>query len=366
MDKKLLLGKNFTVGPAKLYTGVEDNLIENIKNGYASLSHRSSKFSYISKEGINYFKKFFNIPKDYKVYYTYSATEGLELSIRALVSQKSIHYVNGTFGWVWANIARKNGKKTIIKEEIFGNRAPLQFSNLDIENCDMACVTANETSSGIGCSSQEISEFSKKLPKETLLAVDVTSSMGGLSYNFLDADIWAFSVQKAFGLPAGLGVMIVSPKAYEKAKTLLETGKEGGNHHSFVALEKIMAEKFQTPTTPNVLGICSFQFINKKFTEDFSSVKYIEAKTVEKANFLYDFFDSHSKFKPFIANKNNRSKTIIVIEGTLENIREKKKYLESKGVLVGSGYGLYKETQFRIANFPVHTMEDMKYLVSFF
>jgi phosphoserine aminotransferase len=366
MNKSLLLGKNFTVGPAKLYRGVENNIIENLKNGYASLSHRSREFSNISKEGMLYFRKFFNIPDNYKVYYTYSATEGLELSIRGLANKKSIHYINGTFGWVWANIARKNGKKTIIKEEIFGNRAPLNFSKSEINDCDIACVTANETSSGIEYSAEEISKFSKKLPKKTLLAVDVTSSMGGISYDFSSADIWAFSVQKAFGLPAGLGILLVSPRAYEKSEEHLKNNQEGGNHHSFTSLEKKMLDKFQTPTTPNVLGIFSFKFINKKFIEDFFSIKNVDKKTEEKAKLLYDFFDNHPKFKSFILDKNKRSKTIIIIESTIENIRDKKKYLESKGVLLGSGYGLYKSTQFRIANFPVHTIEDMEYLISCF
>lgn len=371
MNTQLLNGLNFTVGPSKLYDGVAENLKQNIENGYASLSHRSKLFSDISGKGIEDARKFFNIPKNYKIFYTYSATEGLELAIRTLVSKKSLHFINGTFGWVWANIARKNGKEAIVKEEIFGKRAPLKISTdeknkKNKENIDLVCVTANETSSGIAYSSDEIKNFSQTLPDETLLAVDITSSMGGVSYDFSSADIWAFSVQKAMGLPAGLGILIVSPKAYKKAVERENENNEAGMHHSFSALEKKMDIKFQTPTTPNVLGIFSFAFICNSFLSVFENIKKSEEKTKEKAKFLYDFFEKHTDFKPFITDKKSQSQTIIVIEGTLEKIREKKEELKKKNILVGAGYGLNKETQIRISNFPVHTLDDMKELVKCF
>jgi Phosphoserine aminotransferase len=65
---------------------------------------------------------------------------------------------------------------------------------------------------------QKLRKFAKKLATKFLLGVDVTSSMGAVEYNFSVADAWFFSVQKAFGMPAGLGILIVGPKILEKAK----------------------------------------------------------------------------------------------------------------------------------------------------
>jgi len=368
MNTQLLQGLNFTVGPSKLYDGVAENFKKNIEKGYGSLSHRSEFFSDISQKSLDDCRNFFNIPDNYKIFYTYSATESLELSIRALITKKSIHFVNGTFGWVWANLARKNGKKVVVKEEIFGKRTPLEISDIEKKNnnVDLICITANETSSGIAYSSDEIKNFSHTLSNNTLLAIDVTSSMGALSYDFSSADIWAFSVQKAMGLPAGLGLIVLSPQAYKKGLERESEENEAGMHHSFSALEKKMNRTFQTPTTPNILGILSFAFICNRFLESFHSIKKSEQNTKKKAIFLYDFFDNHKEFKPFIVDKKSRSETIIVIEGTLEKIRKKKKELIKNNVLVGNGYGLNKETQIRISNFPVHTLEDMKKLVTFF
>lgn len=108
-------------------------------------------------------------------------------------------------------------------------------------------------------------------------------------------------------------------------------------------------KKFQTPTTPNVLGIFSFAFLCNRFLEFFQNIKNSEHNTKKKAIFLYDFFDTHKDFKPFITDKKSKSETIIVIEGTLEKIRQKKEELMKNNILVGSGYSLNKETQIRIA-----------------
>lgn len=50
--------------------------------------------------------------------------------------------------------------------------------------------------------------------------MDATSTMGGINLPWLEADVWFASVQKCLGIPAGLGVLICSPKALERATQL--------------------------------------------------------------------------------------------------------------------------------------------------
>jgi phosphoserine aminotransferase len=74
--------------------------------------------------------------------------------------------------------------------------------------------------------------------------------MAGIKLDFRLADIWYASVQKCFGLPAGLGLLICSPGAIKQAEELGER-----NHYNSLTFMKEMMNKWQTPFTPNVLGI---------------------------------------------------------------------------------------------------------------
>lgn len=51
-----------------------------------------------------------------------------------------------------------------------------------------------------------------------LIAIDATSWFGGVVFDWMLGDVWFASVQKCLGLPAGMGIMVCSPKALEKAR----------------------------------------------------------------------------------------------------------------------------------------------------
>ncbi len=168
-----------------------------------------------------------------------------------------------------------------------------------------------------------------------------------------------FSVQKGFGLPAGLGLMVVSPRAVEKSQKLLDSGEVVGTYHSFPTLARY-EKKFQTPETPNVLGI----FLLDKVIQDMLTVgiQKIREETEQKAAMLYQFFEENDRFQPLVDDKDIRSRTAIVIEvkgGSSNLVVQMKK----KGIMIGSGYGEYKKEHIRIANFPAHSIKDVKDLI---
>lgn len=400
---------NFNVGPAQLYDGVAEFYSEILTSGIGSISHRSQKFTDISKAGLDCARLFFTIPEDYKIYYTYSATESMELVIRGLIEEKSAHVVNGNFGNVWYKVAVHNGRKTQKFENNTNKKNVSENTRVELNDVieevksyennsdknsrkkiDTVCITGSETASGIGYSPNEISEFSEKIKnvsEDILLAVDVTSGMGGINYNIASADVWLFSVQKSLGLPAGLGFLILSPKAYVRAQKIEEERSgvavneksDFGNHHSVASLEKKMSGKSQTPTTPNVLAIAGFGYICKTWLEDFGDINELSAQTDEKAELYYSFFESAentSDFIPAIEDPKARTKTVIVIKlKNSENLTEEKisekmtkqtKRLADAGFVVASGYGKLKTTQLRLANFPVHTIADIENLLHYF
>ena len=109
------------------------------------------------------------------------------------------------------------------------------------------CVTQNETSNGTQI--RDLSPFRKAFP-EAIIAVDVTSSLGGIELDYLQGDVWFASVQKCLGLPAGMGIMICSPKAIQRAEEI----NDRKYYNSLLFIHENF-QKFQTHYTPNVLSI---------------------------------------------------------------------------------------------------------------
>jgi phosphoserine aminotransferase len=166
-------------------------------------------------------------------------------------------------------------------------------------------------------------------------------------------DIAFFSVQKGFGLPSGLGVLIVND--------ILVQHSDIQGYHSYSSLAK-KEKVFQTPETPNVLAI----FLLGKVVEDMLKIGIarIRKLTEEKARLIEKCLQTYPhKGAPFIKNREVRSQTVFVVEFG-KKAEEVVKRLASKGLIVGKGYGEYKDTQIRIANFPQHSILHMQTLVN--
>ncbi len=108
-------------------------------------------------------------------------------------------------------------------------------------------------------------------------------------------------------------------------------------------------------------------FLLGKVCQDFLKigVEKIRKQTSLKANIIYNFFDNHKIYKPAVQVKNLRSETTIVID-VKKNSSKIINFLKTKKIYVASGYGNFKNSQIRIANFPAHTIYDVKKLLSHF
>ena len=194
---------------------------------------------------------------------------------------------------------------------------------------------------------------------DKLIAVDAVSSLPYPAFDYAKVDCVFFSVQKGFGLPAGLGVWMVNEKCLAKAESLLSKGLTIGSYHSLPSYYK-HAQKNQTPETPNVL----FIDVLGKVIQDFLNrgIDVIRRETDYKAALLYQTLNNHPLAKPFVKEKVIQSKTVIVADcgPHTDTISQK---LLAKGIKAGSGYGEYKKTQLRFANFPTHSKEQVELLV---
>lgn len=346
---------NFTPGPSQLYVTTEDHARKAFKELIPSLSHRTKQFEDISRNATDGLRALLNIPANFSIVFTGSATEIWERIIQNLTEETSHHLVNGAFSQKFYDTATQlNRKATLTNAEPGKGFA----ETVVVPQTELIALTHNETSTGVSLPLNVIDKL-RNSHAGSLIAVDAVSSLPYPDFDFTKLDSVFFSVQKGFGLPAGLGVWIVNDRCLAKAEQLLSKGISIGSYHTLPSLVS-MAKKNQTPETPNVLGI----YLLAGVVEDMNrrGIQTIRRETEYKAAILYQALDEHPLINAFVKNPADRSKTVIVADcGThTEALTD---HLMKKGMLPGDGYGSQKKTQLRFANFPAHSKEQYELLV---
>lgn len=347
---------NFNPGPSQLYFTVEDHVRAAFREGIPSLSHRTSEFEIISKRATEGIKELLGIPAHFHVFFTSSATEIWERSIENLVASKSLHLVNGAFSKRYFEIAAQLGKSPKKIEAPAGHGFSMDIAHED--GVELIALTHNETSTGVSLPMNFINQYREQYP-DALIAVDSVSSLPYPQFDFSKIDSLFFSVQKGFGLPAGLGVWIVNDRCIAKSEELLSKGISIGSYHTLPSLLQ-HGKKNQTPETPNVLAI----YLLGKVVEDFlrRGITIIRRETEYKAAILYQALSTHGLMSPFVTEPTHRSSTVIVAQCG-EHTKTIAQQLASAGLQAGDGYGDKKTSQLRFANFPAHSKEQFEKLV---
>lgn len=358
----------FTVGPSQLYPTVASHMRDSIGREIMSLHHRSEEFQNLYKETARELRILFEIPESFHIFFTGSSLENMERVIENTVEKKSLHIVTGAFGKKFFQIAKELGKEPIsavieppLRPGFVGqadSRKPIDSIEVS-DDVELLALTQNETSMGVVVPMDEIASLKKKYP-HLLVALDIVSSGPYLPVDYSVVDIAFLSVQKLLGLPAGMGILIVNDKAIQKAKQLQDKGVSIGSVHNFVTLAKA-EEKYFTNETPNVLGL----YLLSQVLKDMNKVglETLRKQTKEKAQKIYEYFENHSVFSPFVRDTSLRSDTTIVIDvkGKSEELLS---FAKKKGFAIGEGYGEYAKEHIRIGNFPAHTMGNVEHLLS--
>ena len=345
---------SFYPGPSKVHPEVLGFIQEAFSNGVVSINHRSERFEVLLKDTLQILHEKWNIPQDYTLYFISSATEAWEIVAQSLIKEKSLHLYNGAFGKKWAHYT----------EQIIPNAQSFEFGlnedlksvapPLNIKDFDTICLVQSETSNGTG---QTICRSDFDLQEDAIIAVDATSTMGGINLPWTEADVWFASVQKCMGIPAGLGVLICSPKALERATQLNKKA-----HYNDVLLMEENRKLFQTHYTPNVLSI----YVLNKLAHLLPDLTVIDQQTWEKASILTDYFSNTNAFRLsfLIENPNLRLPTVFALQGEPEQIKRLQNLCLKNNIELGKGYGEWKDNTIRIANFPSHTLEDFSQLIN--
>ncbi len=346
---------SFYPGPSRVHDEIPGYVKDAYKLGILSMNHRSPEFVNMSEKTIRLIKQKLNVPKNYTIFFTSSATECWEIIAQSLITGTSYHLYNGSFGEKWFDYTRRIHPGAMPIPFGLNEKPDTQKQLLGIQD-GVICITQNETSNGTQVDNTFINKISKNNPG-CLVAIDATSSMGGIALNFKAADIWFASVQKCFGLPAGLGVLICSPKALEKASAIGEK-----KHYNSMTFMMAMMAKWQTTCTPNVMAI----YLLMRVMEKVEPIKAVDQKTKERYQQWISFFDKVPSLKHLVENKSVHSYTVLPITASEQQIEQVKRKAKKRGFLLGEGYGDGKKTTFRIANFPAIKNKEVKSLMDFF
>ncbi len=181
-----------------------------------AINHRSPEFGAAYADCVRVLKTTFGTKNDLFIL-SGSGTAGMEAAIANVARDKKIAcLVNGKFGERLFKISQRYGKATEIKSD-WGTPLNLEKLKSELEaGAEVVTLIHNETSAGIKNPAEEIGKLCKK--HDALFLMDGITSIGG---DMVEADSWGVDIaitgsQKCLAAPAGLAMVSVSPKAWER------------------------------------------------------------------------------------------------------------------------------------------------------
>lgn len=318
-------------------------------------SHRSEEYKKLHKETVELLQKLMETESQVFLFSS-TGTGFMEASVRNCVDEKMLCCVNGSFGKRFVEVAISNGKTVETIEPPLGN--PITPDLLDDKlskypDVEAVAITHNETSIGLINPLKRLAEVVKKHGK--LLFVDAVSSMGGVEIKVdkWDLDVCFTGSQKCFGVPPGLGVGSVSEKALKKS----EVAKNKGWYFDFKLWEKYQ-KTAGTPVTSVIPQIAGLNKILKLIDNWGGKEKYFDLYTERNRRIREGIQKLELTLFP---NKGYESPTVTCINAP-SNVSgvEIYKKMREKGFELAKGYGIVKNTTFRIGNMGYIEFEEIE------
>lgn len=279
---------------------------------------------------------------------TSSGTGLMEGAIRCTTVKRAIVFSVGAFGNRWHELAECNNVPADKHEVPWGQAITPELVEqyLSTGKYDVVTITHNETSTGIMNPVQDLAKVIAKYP-DVVFLLDSVSSMAGVSIpvDALGVDIAITSTQKALGLPPGMAICSVSPKAIERMKQV----KYRGAYLDLLSLyEYVLKKDYQYPSTPSLSHMYALEvqldyMINVEGLENrWKRHEAMADTTREWANRHFQIFPDKVEWA---------SNTLTTIKNTRNiSVKDLNTELGKRGFAISNGYGDLKEKTFRIAH----------------
>jgi aspartate aminotransferase-like enzyme len=269
-----------------------------------------------------------------------SGSNAMEATVRSLVADDEcvLNVSVGAFGDLYHKMAVVNGKKAAQLKFEPGCAIDLDKLEAALVEHKPACVTFthNETSTGVMNDMKAVCALVRK--HGALPLVDGVSIFGGaeLDLSRSGAATYATSTQKSLALPAGFGILFVTPEAVEKAKTVKNRG-----FASDIVGQLGRAQKSQTLTTPNTT-LANQMAVQIDYILHTEGIANRFARHIKMRGMVHEFVAGLADFE-LLAPEGHRSPTVTAVRVpkgmTVAQLKKVKEAMRAKGYLFDPGYG---------------------------
>lgn len=331
---------SFQPGPSQLHPRVGYWIEVALREGLLSRYHRDSVWKGLFARAQRAVVEYLALPEGWVVTFISSATEAWQILADATASLRSLHIVQGEFGRRWFSFQQAlspsaPGISLDMKVPWAKWIATLPHTYSSVEY-----IAAVHVETSVGGWLPDLVLLRQAFP-EAIIAIDATSSLGGINLPWEAIDVAFASLQKCFGLPAGAALLLVSPRIAESYR---HYPRQRYNSLGYL-IEK--AQTHEPTHTPSLLHI----FLLERLLPELPTLQKVERHLLKRAEWLYIAMESMG-FMPLLPLE-YRSPTVLALRwGLAMEIDRFYQRAEADGLYVGRGYGAYRNTSFRIANFP--------------
>jgi aspartate aminotransferase-like enzyme len=323
------------------------------------IGHRSAEFRALFTRIVPDLKTLFGTAQDVFVA-TCSGTAIMEAALLNTAKQRVLVTTCGAFSERWLAIAESLGLEVDRLDAGWGNALDPEelVDHLRSRRApyDAVTITHNETSTGVTNDVQALARAVRDESPDTLVLVDVVSSLGGIPVHFDEwgLDVCLASVQKGLALPPGITVFAVSQQALARAQKV----PYRGTYFDFLSFKK-NADDGSVPSTPS---IPHFYALAAQL-EHIVRGETLEARYRRHTAMRDMTIERTARFAKPASDRAHASATVTALE-PVRNPEEIREAMKKRGYTLGGGYGQWKAKTFRIGHMGDISLSDLSAMLS--
>jgi aspartate aminotransferase-like enzyme len=320
------------------------------------IGHRSSEFKELFGR-INLGLKELFMTSQSTFVMTCSGTGVMQAALENCVARRVLVTTCGAFSERWYNIAESLGYEVDRLDAGWGSAIDPDdlaehLARHHRAHYDAVTITHNETSTGVTNDVAALAAVVREEAPDALVLVDAVSSLGGMPVDFdrWGVDVCLASVQKCIALPPGITVVAASNQALARARK----HPYRGSYFDFVAYKE-RADEDSVPSTPSIPHF----FALAAQLDHILRGEGLEAR-FERHRRMRDLTHERiARYAKLAGDPEHASPTVTAVSPVLppDTLRAE---MKKRGYTLGGGYGIWKDTTFRIGHMGDISLADLE------